>query len=85
MDYLKMVAMCETIAKDESKEQVNLVKRGRGPYEPKEERLHRDVYSGEIRQFGPHDTEWYRRYVSDPSLLNNKFHRKFRRRFLCSY
>ena len=51
MDYLKMVAMCETIAKDESKEQVNLVKRDRGPYEPKEERVHRDVYIGEIGQW----------------------------------
>ena len=48
MDYLKMVAMCETIAKDESEEQAKIIPRKRGTYEEKEERLYRDEDTGAI-------------------------------------
>ena len=87
VDYLKMVAMCATIAKDESKEQARLngfAKRKRGSPSPCEERLRRDA-DGHIRQFNAYDTDWYYRYVSNPDLEGKQFQRKFRRRFRCSY
>ena len=87
LDILKMVAMCATIAKDESKEQARLHcsdKRKRGSRSSGEERLMRDA-DGQIRPFNAYDTDWYYRYVSNPDPEDNKFQRKFRRRFRCSY
>ncbi len=68
-DYLKIVAMCEMIAKDETKEQVQL-SRKRGPYAPEEERYHRDS-TGEVRKFGPRDTKWYHRHWAIKSFNVN--------------
>ena len=82
VDYLKMVAMCATIAKDESKEQARLdgfAKRKRASPWPCEERLRRDA-DGHIRQFNAYDTDWYYQYVSNPDLEGKKFQRKFQRR-----
>ena len=57
-----MVAMCATIAKDESKEHTrlgSLTKRKRESCLPGEERLRRDA-DGHICQFDAYDTYWYR-------------------------
>ena len=45
----------------------------------------RGPIDGNVRSAGCRDTEWYRRYVSDPALCDKKIHSKFRRRFRCSY
>ena len=87
-DHLKMVAMCETIAKDEAKKQAKLykpLKRKKVRHEPREERLIRVNTDGWIRQFGARDTDWFNRYVSNPPLENKQFMRKFRSRFRCGY
>ena len=58
--------------------------KSRGPYAQRSGRLYRDPSSGEIRPFGPRDTEWYRNYDEDP-VDTPCFRKKFRRRFRCSY
>ena len=83
-----MVAMCETIAKDEAKEQEKFykpLKRKKVRHEPREERLIRDNTDGRLRKFGARDTNWFNQYVSNPPLKNKQFMRKFRRHFRCGY
>ncbi|KAL7524074.1 hypothetical protein ACHAWF_000807, partial [Thalassiosira exigua] len=89
-DYLKMVAMCEIIANEECKEHEKQShqfkqKRKRENSEPHETRWYKDPIDGSLRQFGPWDTDWYRRYIESPAHHSKRFHRLFRRRFRCSY
>ena len=82
-----MVAICATIAKDESKEQArlhDLAKRKRWSRSSSEERLRRDA-GVQIRPFNAYDTGWYYLYVSNPDLEGNQFQRTFQRWFWCSY
>jgi len=56
----------------------------RGPYVKKEPRLLLDPVTRQERPFGPRDTAWYYNYVSKPKPGNNKFDKKFCRRFRCA-
>ena len=40
---------------------------------------------GELVPITPRDTQWYINYVSHPQVNNNRFRKKFRRRFRMSY
>ncbi|KAL9184048.1 hypothetical protein ACHAXT_002134 [Thalassiosira profunda] len=87
-DWFKIIAACEHIAKEEQREHPKPPKRTGGTkrkFDPPAERIYRDPVDGSIKQFGPHDTEWYRNYVESPDLDCLKFRKKFRRRFRCSY
>mmetsp|Transcript_42182 Transcript_42182/g.89729 ORF Transcript_42182/g.89729 Transcript_42182/m.89729 type:complete len:227 (+) Transcript_42182:266-946(+) len=87
-DYLKIIAACEALAKEEEKHTKPPPKRVSGrkrKSDPPTERIYRDPADGSIKKFGPHDTEWYWMYVESPDVDNLKFRRKFCRRFRCSY